>query len=63
MGRILGLLSLMLFFRNCAGYSKLKPLFSCQVATTETFYSLNATIVGLAISSVSEQLPQCVGLG
>ncbi|XP_041997864.1 polynucleotide 5'-hydroxyl-kinase NOL9-like [Salvia splendens] len=41
---------------------KIKHL-HCQVATTETFYSLNATIVGMAISSVSEQLPQCVGLG
>ncbi|XP_057780713.1 polynucleotide 5'-hydroxyl-kinase NOL9 [Salvia miltiorrhiza] len=41
---------------------KIKHL-HCQVATTETFYSLNATIVGLAISSASEQLPQCVGLG
>ncbi|KAI3454571.1 hypothetical protein Pfo_011234 [Paulownia fortunei] len=27
------------------------------------FYSLNATIVALAVSSVSERLPQCVGLG
>ncbi|KAL6579931.1 hypothetical protein OROMI_007955 [Orobanche minor] len=35
----------------------------CQVPVTETFYSLNATIVGLAVSSASEQLPQCVGLG
>ncbi|KAL1531788.1 polynucleotide 5'-hydroxyl-kinase NOL9-like [Salvia divinorum] len=42
--------------------SKIKHL-HCQVATTETFYSLNASIVGLAISSVSKQLPQCVGLG
>ncbi|XP_042002168.1 polynucleotide 5'-hydroxyl-kinase NOL9-like [Salvia splendens] len=41
---------------------KIKHL-HCQVTTTETFYSLNATIVGMAISSVSEQLPQCVGLG
>ncbi|KAH6758392.1 Pre-mRNA cleavage complex II protein family [Perilla frutescens var. frutescens] len=41
---------------------KIKHL-HCQVATTETFYSLNATIVGLAVSSVSEQLPPCVGLG
>lgn len=35
----------------------------CQVSKTETFYSLNATIVGLAVSSVAEQLPNCVGLG
>ncbi|KAL8547363.1 hypothetical protein ACS0TY_006912 [Phlomoides rotata] len=41
---------------------KIKHL-HCQVPVTETFYSLNATIVGLAVSSMSEQLPQCVGLG
>ncbi|KAI3464019.1 hypothetical protein Pfo_020682 [Paulownia fortunei] len=41
---------------------KIKHL-HCQVPVTETFYSLNATIVGLAVSSVSEQWPQCVGLG
>ncbi|KZV26532.1 hypothetical protein F511_18884 [Dorcoceras hygrometricum] len=42
---------------------KIKHL-HCQVHETEIFYSLNATIVGLAISSsVNEQLPQCVGLG
>ncbi|KAL2492812.1 Polynucleotide 5'-hydroxyl-kinase NOL9 [Abeliophyllum distichum] len=36
----------------------------CEVPKTETFYSLNASIVGLAVSSeVSEQLPHCVGLG
>ncbi|GFP79971.1 polynucleotide 5'-hydroxyl-kinase nol9 [Phtheirospermum japonicum] len=35
----------------------------CQVPVNEAFYSLNATIVGLAVSSVSEQWPQCVGLG
>lgn len=36
----------------------------CEVPKTETFYSLNATIVGLAVSSgVSDQLPHCVGLG
>ncbi|KAK6153354.1 hypothetical protein DH2020_012993 [Rehmannia glutinosa] len=35
----------------------------CQVPVTETFYSLNASIVGLADSSMSEQWPECVGLG
>ncbi|OMO49916.1 Pre-mRNA cleavage complex II Clp1 [Corchorus capsularis] len=36
----------------------------CQVPSTETFYSLNATIVGLAVSSEeSEGFPWCVGLG
>ncbi|KAK1564430.1 hypothetical protein Q3G72_003078 [Acer saccharum] len=36
----------------------------CQVPSSEIFYSLNATIVGLAISSnSSENLPWCVGLG
>ncbi|EOY19330.1 hypothetical protein QUC31_006154 [Theobroma cacao] len=36
----------------------------CQVPSTEIFYSLNATIVGLAVSSEeSESLPWCVGLG
>ncbi|XAR50114.1 hypothetical protein NMG60_11004353 [Bertholletia excelsa] len=42
---------------------KIKHL-HCQVPSTEIFYSLNATIVGLAISSEdSEGLAQCVGLG
>ncbi|KAG5536758.1 hypothetical protein RHGRI_024255 [Rhododendron griersonianum] len=41
---------------------KIKHL-HCQVPSTEVFYSLNATIVGLAVSSEdSEHLPQCVGL-
>ncbi|XP_044484586.1 polynucleotide 5'-hydroxyl-kinase NOL9 [Mangifera indica] len=36
----------------------------CQVPSSEIFYSLNATIVGLAISAeMSENLPWCVGLG
>uniref|UniRef100_A0A2P2J8C3 Uncharacterized protein n=1 Tax=Rhizophora mucronata TaxID=61149 RepID=A0A2P2J8C3_RHIMU len=36
----------------------------CQVSRSETFYGLNASIVGLAISSEqSEDLPQSVGLG
>lgn len=35
----------------------------CQVPTTEIYYSLNATVVGLAVSSESENLPWCVGLG
>lgn len=36
----------------------------CQVPHTEIFYSLNATIVGLAVSSKdSRDLPDCVGLG
>ncbi|GLT50468.1 hypothetical protein SLA2020_239540 [Shorea laevis] len=36
----------------------------CQVPSTEIFYSLNVTIVGLAVSSeASEDLPWCVGLG
>ncbi|CAA3026463.1 polynucleotide 5 -hydroxyl-kinase NOL9 [Olea europaea subsp. europaea] len=36
----------------------------CEVPKTETFYCLNATIVGLAVSSgVSDELPHCVGLG
>ncbi|WRX13102.1 hypothetical protein QQP08_005589 [Theobroma cacao] len=36
----------------------------CQVLSTEIFYSLNATIVGLAVSSEEfESLPYCVGLG
>lgn len=35
-----------------------------QVPSTEIFYSLNATIVGLAVSSEdSEDFPWCVGLG
>ncbi|XP_059640011.1 polynucleotide 5'-hydroxyl-kinase NOL9-like isoform X2 [Cornus florida] len=42
---------------------KIKHL-HCQVPTAETFYSLNATIVGLAVSSADyEHLPSCVGLG
>ncbi|CAL5441332.1 unnamed protein product [Camellia sinensis] len=42
---------------------KIKHL-HCQVPSTEIFYSLNATIVGLAVSSEdSEQLAHCVGLG
>ncbi|XP_073123805.1 polynucleotide 5'-hydroxyl-kinase NOL9 isoform X2 [Henckelia pumila] len=42
---------------------KIKHL-HCEVHETEIFYSLNATIVGLAISSdATERLPQCVGLG
>ncbi|KAJ9560196.1 hypothetical protein OSB04_005356 [Centaurea solstitialis] len=36
----------------------------CEVPKGEIFYSLNATIVGLAVSSEdSGQLPRCVGLG
>ncbi|XP_015578649.1 polynucleotide 5'-hydroxyl-kinase NOL9 isoform X1 [Ricinus communis] len=36
----------------------------CQVPHTEIFYSLNASIVGLAVSSEqSETLPWCSGLG
>ncbi|PKI63168.1 polynucleotide 5'-hydroxyl-kinase NOL9-like [Punica granatum] len=36
----------------------------CQVPTTEVFYSLNASIVGLGVSSEeSPDLPLCVGLG
>ncbi|KAI6682942.1 hypothetical protein NL676_028855 [Syzygium grande] len=36
----------------------------CQVPSTEVFYSLNASIVGLAISSNEpDELPSCVGLG
>ncbi|CAH9095862.1 unnamed protein product [Cuscuta epithymum] len=36
----------------------------CQVPMSEVFYSLNATIVGLAVSSEnSEEMPHCVGLG
>ncbi|GER53145.1 polynucleotide 5'-hydroxyl-kinase NOL9 [Striga asiatica] len=41
---------------------KIKHL-HCQVPVTETFYSLNASIVGLAVDSTSDQFPQCVGLG
>ncbi|KAA8540891.1 hypothetical protein F0562_024971 [Nyssa sinensis] len=42
---------------------KIKHL-HCQVPSTEIFYSLNATIVGLAVSSEgSENFPSCVGLG
>ncbi|KAF7806137.1 polynucleotide 5'-hydroxyl-kinase NOL9 [Senna tora] len=36
----------------------------CQVPSSETFYSLNASIVGLAIDSEeSKKLPWCIGLG
>ncbi|KAI4336066.1 hypothetical protein L6164_014642 [Bauhinia variegata] len=36
----------------------------CQVPSSEIFYSLNASIVGLAFDSEdSEKLPWCVGLG
>ncbi|CAH8281519.1 unnamed protein product [Eruca vesicaria subsp. sativa] len=36
----------------------------CQIPSSEVFYSLNASIVGLGISSeVFEDLPLCVGLG
>ncbi|XVE54883.1 hypothetical protein DITRI_Ditri03aG0118100 [Diplodiscus trichospermus] len=36
----------------------------CQVPSNEIYYSLNSTIVGLAVSSEgSEDLPWCVGLG
>ncbi|KAJ8772154.1 hypothetical protein K2173_027331 [Erythroxylum novogranatense] len=36
----------------------------CQVPRSEIFYSLNATIVGLAVTSErSEDVPWCVGLG
>lgn len=42
---------------------KIKHL-HCQVSNSEIFYSLNATIVGLAVSSeVNDHLPCCVGLG
>ncbi|KAM6569841.1 hypothetical protein CsatB_017826 [Cannabis sativa] len=42
---------------------KIRHLYS-QVPPTEIFYSLNATIVGLAVSfEESESLPWCVGLG
>lgn len=42
---------------------KIKHL-HCQVPSSEIFFSLNATIVGLAVSSEdSENLPLCVGLG
>ncbi|XP_057251206.1 polynucleotide 5'-hydroxyl-kinase NOL9 [Beta vulgaris subsp. vulgaris] len=42
---------------------KIKHL-HCEVPSTEVFYSLNATIVGLAVSSADSQaLPVCVGLG
>lgn len=34
-----------------------------QVPKEEIFYSLNASIVGLAVDSESEHLPLCVGLG
>ncbi|CAN8256676.1 unnamed protein product [Cochlearia groenlandica] len=36
----------------------------CQIPDSEVFYSLNASIVGLGISTdVFEDLPSCVGLG
>lgn len=36
----------------------------CQVPSSEVYFSLNATIVGLAISTeASKDLPSCVGLG
>ncbi|XP_020235402.1 polynucleotide 5'-hydroxyl-kinase NOL9 [Cajanus cajan] len=36
----------------------------CEVPSSEIFYSLNATIVGLAVDSdVPENLPWCLGLG
>lgn len=36
----------------------------CQVPKSEVFYSLNATIVGLAVDSeYSESFPDCMGLG
>ncbi|CAM8919212.1 unnamed protein product [Rhodiola kirilowii] len=42
---------------------KIKHLY-CQIPASEVFYSLNASIVGLAISSEdSETSPHCVGLG
>ncbi|KAL5544314.1 hypothetical protein UlMin_008098 [Ulmus minor] len=42
---------------------KIKHLF-CKVPSNEIYYSLNASIVGLAVSSeVSGNLPLCVGLG
>lgn len=42
---------------------KIKHL-HCQVPSTEILYSLNATIVGLAVSSEdSENLSPCIGLG
>ncbi|PHT47800.1 Polynucleotide 5'-hydroxyl-kinase NOL9 [Capsicum baccatum] len=42
---------------------KIKHL-HCEVPKSEVFYSLNATIVGLAVDSEdSENFPDCVGLG
>ncbi|XP_030531197.2 polynucleotide 5'-hydroxyl-kinase NOL9 [Rhodamnia argentea] len=42
---------------------KIKHL-HCQVPSTEVFYSLNASIIGLAISSNKpDDVPSCVGLG
>jgi polynucleotide 5'-hydroxyl-kinase GRC3/NOL9 len=36
----------------------------CQIPSSEVYYSLNASIVGLGISTeVFEDLPSCVGLG
>ncbi|KAL9267300.1 Polynucleotide 5'-hydroxyl-kinase NOL9-like protein [Drosera capensis] len=46
---------LMAYFRQC---------FPSDVPSTEVFYSLNATIVGLAVNwGISESIPVCVGLG
>ncbi|WOL09155.1 polynucleotide 5'-hydroxyl-kinase NOL9 isoform X1 [Canna indica] len=50
-------------------YSKIKVIhLHCQVPSTEIFHSLNATIVGLAVSSdlpakSQSGIPWCVGLG
>ncbi|GAB2269908.1 hypothetical protein Dimus_004826 [Dionaea muscipula] len=45
------------------GSIKIKHL-HCQVPSTEVFYSLNATIVGLAVDAGNcESIPVCVGLG
>ncbi|KAL8028822.1 hypothetical protein ABFS82_14G183300 [Erythranthe guttata] len=41
---------------------KIKHLYH-KVPVNEIYRSLNATIVGLAVSSASEKLPTCVGLG
>ncbi|KAG9156401.1 hypothetical protein Leryth_023029 [Lithospermum erythrorhizon] len=42
---------------------KIKHL-HCQVPKSETFYSLNATIVGLAVSTEDcKDMPHCLGLG
>lgn len=39
----------------------ISPISVCQVPKNEVFYSLNATIVGLAVDS--ENFPDCMGLG